>query len=42
MDSAAFFTYIVKFSDLKLVFFMVYTGNIRSVRWDYVTSQIGR
>ena len=30
MDSAAYFIYIVKFSDLKLVPFMAYTYNIHS------------
>ena len=39
MDSTAFFTYIVKFSYLKFVFFMVYTLNTRSVRQDYMMSQ---
>ena len=29
MDSAAFFTYIVKFSDIRLGSFMVYTYNIQ-------------
>ena len=33
MDLVAFFTYIINFSDLKLVCFMVYAHNIQG-RWD--------
>ena len=39
MNSVAFFTYIIKFSDLKWVSFMSYTHDIQG--WGYGTRHIG-